>query len=550
MSLRTVIRMEMHYASIWESIADAMPDAPAVTNGSLTRTWGEFDDRAARLAAAFAAAGLEPDSKIGLYLYNGNEYLEAQYAGFKVRGVPVNVNYRYLDDELWYLLDNSDAQALVFHSSLGDRVARVVDRLPKLTLLVEVDDGEGVGAVAGALPYEQVVAGHDPMPRIARAEDDIYMLYTGGTTGMPKGVMYAMGGLTAGFVAGGFPLVGLAPPSSPAEVAGLATQILEAGNQIVSIPCAPLMHGTGVWLGAFIPHLAGGHVVTLTSRSLDAHEVLATTQRHRATNLVIVGDSFAKPLIRAIDEAIDKGEPYDTSSIKIIISSGVMWTAEVKEQLLDRIPQAILLDAIGSTEGSMGTQVTMRGMPIETAKFTTMPDTKVFTDDGRLVAPGSDEVGMVAAGGNVPLGYFKDAEKTARTFRVIDGVRYSFPGDYAKVAADGSLILLGRGSQVINTGGEKVFPEEVEEAVKRVDGVLDCLVVGVDDEKFGQAVTAIVSLTDGTAPDEAAIISSVKGQLAGYKAPKRVVFVSHVPRAPNGKADYKTAKQHALDSVG
>jgi fatty-acyl-CoA synthase len=304
-----------------------------------------------------------------------------------------------------------------------------------------------------------------------------------------------------------------------------------------------------VWLGAFIPHLAGGHVVTLTSRSLDAHEVLATTQQHRATNLVIVGDSFAKPLIKAIDEAIERGEPYDTSSIKIIISSGVMWTAEVKEQLLDRIPQAVLLDAIGSTEGSMGTQITMRGMPIETAKFSTMPDTKVFTDDGRLVQPGSDEVGMVAAGGNVPLGYFKDAEKTARTFRVIDGVRYSFPGDYAKVAADGSLILLGRGSQVINTGGEKVYPEEVEEAVKRIDGVLDCLVVGIDDEKFGQAVTAIVSLTEGTTADEAAVISGVKGQLAGYKAPKRVVFVSQVPRAPNGKADYKAAKQHALDAT-
>jgi fatty-acyl-CoA synthase len=542
--------MEMHYATIWESIADAMPAAPALTSGSVTRTWGEFDDRAARVAAALTAAGLGPNSKIGLYLYNGNEYLEAQYGGFKMRGVPVNVNYRYLDDELWYLLDNADAEALVFHSSLGDRVARVVERLPKLKLLVEVDDGEGAGAVPGARAYEELLAAHEPMPRIARAEDDIYMLYTGGTTGMPKGVMYAMGGMTAGFVAGGFPLVGLAPPASAAEVAGLATQILEAGNQIVSIPCAPLMHGTGVWLGAFIPHLAGGHVVTLTSRSLDAHEVLATTQQHRATNLVIVGDSFAKPLIRAIDEAIEKGEPYDTSSIKIIISSGVMWTAEVKEQLLDRIPQAVLLDAIGSTEGSMGMQVTMRGMPIETAKFSTMPDTKVFTDDGRLVEPGSDEVGMVAAGGNVPLGYYKDEEKTARTFRIIDGVRYSFPGDYAKVAADGSLILLGRGSQVINTGGEKVYPEEVEEAVKRVDGVLDCLVVGIDDEKFGQAVTAIVSLTEGTQADEAAIIGGVKGQLAGYKAPKRVVFVAQVPRAPNGKADYKTAKQHALDAVG
>jgi fatty-acyl-CoA synthase len=227
-----------------------------------------------------------------------------------------------------------------------------------------------------------------------------------------------------------------------------------------------------------------------------------------------------------------------------------MWTAEVKEQMLDRIPQTILLDAIGSTEGSMGTQISMRGMPIETAKFSQAVTTKVFTDDDREVIPGSGEVGMVAAGGNVPLGYFKDLEKSARTFRVINGERYSFPGDMATVNEDGTLVLLGRGSQVINSAGEKVFPEEVEEAVKRSTGVLDCLVVGVDDEKFGQSVTAVASLADGATIDEATIIASVKGQLAGYKAPKRVVFVSKVPRAPNGKADYKTAKQFALDALG
>jgi fatty-acyl-CoA synthase len=536
--------MEMHYATIWESIADAIPEATAVVHGTTERSWAEFDDRAARLASAYAAAGLGPDSKIGLYLYNGNEYLEAQYGGFKMRGVPVNVNYRYLDDELWYLLDNADAEALVFHSSLGDRVARVAERLPKVKLWIEVDDG-GAGSVAAAVPYEQVIAGHDPMPRIARQEDDVYMLYTGGTTGMPKGVMYAMGGMVAGFASAGFPLVGLPAPTDASEIAGLAKQAHDAGSQLVSIPCAPLMHGTGVWLGAFIPHLAGGQVVTLTSRSLDAHEVLALTQDRSVTNLTIVGDSFAKPIVAAVDEAAGRGQPYDLSSLKIVISSGVMWTAEVKEQMLDRIPQVMLLDAIGSTEGSMGMQVSMRGMPIETAKFAQMPTTKVFTEDGRLVEPGSDEIGMVAAGGNVPLGYYKDPEKTARTFRVIDGERYSFPGDLAKVAPDGSLILLGRGSQVINSGGEKIYPEEVEEAVKRVAGIRDCLVVGIDDEKFGQAVTAVASTEPGADVDEAAVIAGVKGQLAGYKAPKRVVFVAEVPRAPNGKADYRAARDLA-----
>jgi acyl-CoA synthetase (AMP-forming)/AMP-acid ligase II len=537
--------MEMHFATVWESITDALPDAPAITHGDTTRTWAEYTDRAARVASALTAAGLGRDAKTALYMYNCNEYLEAQYGCMKTRGVPINVNYRYLDEELWYLLDNSDSEAIVFHSSLGDRVARVAERLPKLKLLIEVDDGEGAGQVASALAYNDVIASNDPMERIERAEDDIYMLYTGGTTGMPKGVMYATGGMASGLIASGFPLLGVTPPTDAAEVADIVTTVYHEGRQLISIPCAPLMHGTGLWIGTFIPHLAGGHVVTLTNRSLDAHEVLATVEHHRANAVTIVGDSFAKPLIRALDEGKPDGSTYDTSSIAVISSSGVMWTTEVKDQLLDRIEQAILVDAMGSTEGTMGTQISMKGVTPDTATFAQAPTTKVFTDDDREVLPGSDDVGMVAAGGNVPLGYFKDEEKSARTFRVINGLRYSFPGDFAKVAADGSLILLGRGSQVINTGGEKVFPEEVEEAVKRVDGVVDCLVVGVDNEKFGQAVTAVVSLAAGASVDSATIIESVKTDLAGYKAPKSVIFVDQVPRAPNGKADYRAAKDHA-----
>jgi fatty-acyl-CoA synthase len=290
-------------------------------------------------------------------------------------------------------------------------------------------------------------------------------------------------------------------------------------------------------------------VITLTHRTLDPHEVLSTVQARRATSVVIVGDAFAKPLVSAIDEAAERGEPYDLSSIVVILSSGVMWTTEVKEQLLERIPQVLLFDAMGSTEGSMGNQMTVRGGSTETAKFTQNPTTKVFTEDGREVPAGSGEVGMIAVGGFVPLGYFKDADRMARTFRTINGVRYSFPGDLAQVAADGTLILLGRGSQVINSGGEKIFPEEVEEAVKRVPGIRDCLVVGVDDERFGQAVTAVAA-TDGTDVDEVDVIAHVKTQLARYKAPKRVVFVAEVPRTPNGKADYKTARKHALDALG
>jgi fatty-acyl-CoA synthase len=541
--------MEMHFATVWESVSDAIPDSTALVHGTSRRTWREYEDRAARLAQAFSTAGLGVGSKLGLYLYNSNEYLEAQFGAFKMRAVPVNVNYRYLDEELRYLLDNSDAEAVVFHSSLADRVARVVDRLANLRLLIEVDDGGPTGRVPGAIPYEDVVAAHAQMPRIARAEDDTYMLYTGGTTGMPKGVMYDIGGLTAQFVAGGFPMIGLAAPTDPQQVAPLVKTAVESGAVLNSVPGCPLMHGTGVWLGAFIPHLAGGCVTTLRNRSFDADELFRTVQAERVGSIVIVGDSFARPMIKAIDGATAAGAPYDTSSLKMIVSSGVMFTAELKEQLLDRIPQVVILDAMGSSEGSMGMAISMRGMPAGTAKFNQMPTTKVFTEDDREVVPGSDEIGMVAAGGTVPKGYYKDPEKSARTFRTIGGVRYSFPGDMAKVAADGSLILLGRGSQVINSGGEKIFPEEVEEAVKRVAGVVDCLVVGVDDEKFGQAVTAVVATAPDASLDEATIIADVKRQLAGYKAPKRVVFVAQVPRAPNGKADYASARKHAVGAL-
>lgn len=554
MALSYPASMEMHWATVWESIADAVPDAPAVTNGTTTRSWRDHDDRAARLATAFTEAGLAADSKIALYLYNGIEYLEAQYGAFKMRGVPVNVNYRYLDEELRYLIENSDAEALVYHRSLADRVARVVDRLPRLQLLIEVDDEPAAGdGPPDAHAYEEVVARHEPMERIPRPEDDVYMLYTGGTTGMPKGVMYDIGSITGFFCTLGFPALGIEPPTSADAIAPLVAGLHEAGRNSVSITGAPLMHGTGLWLGAMMHHLLGGHVVTLTNRSLDADEMLEAIQRHHCTHNTIVGDAFSKPIVRAIDDAIERGAPYDTSSLQMMVSSGVMWTTEVKEALLDRIPQVVLLDAIGSSEGSMGNQVTMRGVATETAKFTMNPTTKVFKEDDTEVTPGSDEIGMVAAGGMVPIGYYKDPDKSASTFRTIDGVRYSFPGDYAQVAADGTLILLGRGSQVINSGGEKIFPEEVEEAVKRVEGIRDCLVVGVDDERFGQAVTAVASLEDGVTDDPAAVevrvIESVKAELAHYKAPKRVIVVASVPRAPNGKADYPGARELAMDAL-
>jgi acyl-CoA synthetase (AMP-forming)/AMP-acid ligase II len=542
--------VEVHWASLWEAVGEVVQHRPAVSNGGVTRTWAEYEDRAARLATGLAAHGLGPRSKVGLYMYNSNEYLESQYGALKARCTPINVNYRYVDDELVYLLDNADAEALVFHTSMAERLERIAPRLPRLRLLIGADPpgadtGEQLGDVAGAHRYEEVLEAHDPMSPVERPADDLYMLYTGGTTGMPKGVMYAIGDIAQFFSKRGFEAVGERLPESVEGVVELVRRLDAADHLATSVTAAPLMHGTGLWLGASMHHSTGGHVVTLTSSSFDPHELLDVIERRRCTHATIVGDAFSKPILAAIDAGAPDGHAYDLSSLRTIISSGVMWTNEVKQALTDRIPQLSLLDAMGSSEGSIGSRLSRRGQASDTARFRPNPDTKVFDEHDREVTPGSGQIGMVAGSGLVALGYYKDPEKSARTFRTIDGVRYVFPGDMAQVDVDGSLILLGRGSNVINTGGEKVFPEEVEEAVKRVEGVVDCLVVGVDDERFGQAVTAVASIGPGASVTEPEVIAAVKRSLAGYKAPKRVVFVDTIPRAPNGKADYVSARRMA-----
>jgi len=537
------IRLELHYATLWEAIADSIGDREAVATGAVRRTWTEYEDRAARLARVFGEAGLGPGSKIGLYLWNGNEYLESQFAGMKIRGVPININYRYLDDELLYLLENSDAQALVFHRSLGDRVARVKDRAKGVRLWIEVDDSgrEGGETVPGALDYEKLIASADPAPRITRSPSDLYMLYTGGTTGMPKGVMYETGGMLQGFIGLGFPLLGLGVPAVD-SIPGLVARLWQEQGGSCSIPACPLMHGTGMWLGAMIPHIAGARVVLLEERRFDPDELWRKAEAEKATQLVIVGDAFARPMLRSLEQAKAQGRPFDPSSVRFMISSGVMWTREIKQALLDW-HEFVLIDAMGSSEGSMGNQITTRGNVGQTARFTMGPATKVFTEDGREVKPGSDEIGMVAAGGLVPIGYYKDPEKSAVTFREIDGVRYSFPGDWARVEADGTLTLLGRGSHCINTAGEKVYPEEVEEIVKSHPEVQDCLVVGVEDERLGQRVTAVASLVEGATVDAETLREFTRSKLAGYKVPKQIHLVDQVERAANGKADYKWARR-------
>ncbi|MCZ7527530.1 MAG: acyl-CoA synthetase [Acidimicrobiia bacterium] len=539
--------MEWSFATCWESVADLLPDRVALVQGERRVTWRQLDDRSARLAGALRARGLEPGAKVAVYLYNANEYLETTFAAFKARAVPVNVNYRYLEEELEYLLENADAEALVFHGSLGDRVDRVRSRLPGLRAVVQVDDGSP--HLEGALRYEDLVAGHEPAPREERSGDDLLLLYTGGTTGMPKGVMWRQEDLYLAVGPSLFFLAGQEPPEGPAGVGAVAARLAEAGQAPVHLPASPLMHGTGFFT-SLQALLAGGTVVTLEGRRFDPHELWATVQRERVTQAAIVGDAFAKPMLRALEEAEDRGRPYDLSTLVMLASSGVMWTAPVKEGLMAR-GGFICFDALGSSEGvGFGSNVSAPGATSGTARFQIGEHARVVTEDGRDVVPGTDEIGQLALGGPIPLGYYKDPDKTAATFRVIDGRRYSIPGDWARVEADGTVVLLGRGSVSINTGGEKVFPEEVEEALKGHPAVADVVVVGVPDDRFGEAVAAVLSLHDGASADEDALRAAVRGHLAGYKQPRHVVVVDEVPRAANGKADYGWARREATARLG
>jgi fatty-acyl-CoA synthase len=535
---------DWNLATAFESVADALADRTVLIQGDRRVSWREYDERSARLAAAFTAAGLQRGSKVASYLYNCNEYMEGLYATFKMRGVPVNVNYRYLEDELVYLLDNSDAEVLLFHGSLGDQVAKIRDRAPLVKLWVQVDDGSPRQEFA--VDYEDLLARHEPMARIPRSGDDLYFLYTGGTTGMPKGVMWRVGDLYGVLGDGAYPLVGATRPDDINEVGAVAKSLVDGGAGGVHLPASPLMHGTGAFT-SFQALLLGAAIVTLVDRHFDAHELWETVQRERVSQMAIVGDAFAKPMLRALEEAEARGKPYDISSLRLIISSGVMWSAEVKHALMER-GTFICFDSLGSSEGvGFAGSISAPGAEQKTAKFTIGASTKVFTDDGREVLPGSGEVGRLAVGGHIPLGYYKDPAKSDATFLVIDGRRWSVPGDFASVETDGTITLLGRGSVVINSGGEKIFPEEVEEAVKVHPAVADCLVVGVPDERFGEAVTAVVSLRPGeraTSDDLGAALEP----LARFKRPRRFVIVEEVVRGPNGKADYKWAKETARDT--
>ena len=538
--------MSMQFANVWERVSDTAGDEIALINGNVELSWSSFDNKAAKVATILEEHGLTSNSKVGIYLHNSNEYLEAQYGVFKIEGVPINVNYRYKESELIYLLDNSDAEAIFFQGCYAKRIKAIKEQLPKIKAFIQIDDGTE-DLMDGAIDYENSISSSKPQNRFNRTEDNIYMLYTGGTTGMPKGVMYKHGSFVPSMLKTAFAM-GFEVPEDLADLEKIILNAKEKKTLPVSMPACPLMHGTGMWLGAFLPMFSGGSVVTISDLGLNPKQVWKEVENHKINSLVIVGDAFAKPLLDELKEAKENSKPYDLSSMKAMISSGVMWSSEIKDGLL-KMHDMTLFDAMGSTEGGMGSSVSNREMPAKTAKFALNPGVIVLTDDGDEVQPGSGIMGKIGTSGLVPEGYFKDEKKSAETFKEVNGIRYSFPGDYATINDDGSINLLGRGSNCINTAGEKVYPEEVEEAIKKHPQIYDCLVVGLKDDKFGQKVVALASLESQGEIEEGELIDFTREQLSGYKLPKQILFVKEVMRAPNGKANYKWAKKEAENKL-
>jgi fatty-acyl-CoA synthase len=524
-----------HYATVWEEIADAIPDARALGHGGKTWMWSEFEQRSARLAAGLHAHGISAGDGVAEYLYNCPEYLEIFFAALKLRGVPSNVNYRYGSDELLALLENSEAKVLFFDASLADRVAAVADRAVGIRLYVEVG-GTGDSPVPGAVAYESLVSGFDPHPRIHRDDDDVFLSYTGGTTGLPKGVLFNLGESLANSMFIRTLFLGPSDAATPLEYAIRAD---ESHDQLRAIPASPLMHSTGFFFACLPTLTAGGAVTTLEQRSFDAHELFSTVEDTDTQIVAIVGDAFALPIVRALDEGRPQGGAYELSSLKVFTSAGVAWSAHIKERLFEHLPDVVLFDSCGSTEGVFfGMRQIRRGDSLSTANFDAAPGLKVLSPEREELPPG--EIGILAST-TTATGYHRDPEKTATTYFYIDGVRYATPGDLGRIEADGTVTLIGRGVTTINTGGEKVYPAEVEDVIKDIPGIDDCLVLGIPDERFGQRIAALVVTEPDRTVDAAAIEHAVRASLAGYKVPRRITFVAQVPRLPNGKVDYATA---------
>jgi acyl-CoA synthetase (AMP-forming)/AMP-acid ligase II len=532
-------------ADLWEAVADRVGDREALVVGHRRLTYGQLEERANRLANHLAAAGVGPGDFVGCYLTNSSEYLEALLACFKVRAVPVNVNYRYVTDELRYLFTDAGLAAVVVHRQFAPRVAEVAAHVPSLRHTIVVDDGSGIDAdltvLPGAVHYDSALEAASPLRPVVpgRGDDDLYVIYTGGTTGLPKGVVWRMGDAFFGCIGGGDPMRLQGPVSAPAEV---LERIIDF--DFVFYALAPLMHAAAQWV-SMMWLLCGARVVLHTG-PFDPLEVWRTIERERVSTTTVVGDAMARPLCDAWDEH----GPFDTSSLFAFSNGGAPLSATTKRRLQAILPTCVLTDGFGSSEtGIQGSQRLEPGAEVSAVpRFDNVASGAVVVDESlRPVPPGSGVVGRVAHSGWIPLRYHNDPERTAETFVEVDGTRFVLSGDMATVEADGSIVLLGRGSVSINTGGEKVYPEEVEGVLKDHPAVYDVVVVGVPHERWGEQVTAVVQVAPGATLDVDDLIRHARSQLAGYKIPRAVVEVDIVVRSPAGKADYRWARAVAAE---
>ncbi|MCC6847729.1 MAG: acyl-CoA synthetase [Deltaproteobacteria bacterium] len=522
--------MSFNLADLFECVADVVPERTAVIAGARRFTYEDLDRRANRLAHALATRGVGPGDHVGLQLYNGPEYLEGMLAAFKIRAVPVNVNYRYVEGELRYLFDDADLVALVLHRVFAPRVAAIAGALPKLATFLLVEDGSGVEATLPAFDYEEMLAGQSAARAFApRSSDDRYCLYTGGTTGMPKGVVWRHEDIFFAAMGGGDPFSTGDFIRHPEE---LAARVLTPG--IVALPTPPFMHASAHWL-AFHDLFCGGTIVVPEGGRFDPAEIWELVGRERVTLIVIVGDAMARPLAEELAAHPDR---YDTSSVVVIGSGGAILSPATKARLEELLPGRMIVDGFGSSEtGTLGNRTG--------STFRVNEQTAVLDDRLRPVEPGSGVIGRLARRGHIPIGYYNDPEKTAATFVEVDGVRWVLPGDLATVEADGAVTLLGRGSTSINSGGEKVFPEEVESALKAHPAVFDVVVAGAPDERWGERVVAIVEPRPGTPPTLAELQGFCRSRIAAYKIPRALLLVEKVRRSPAGKADYRWARERA-----
>jgi 3-oxocholest-4-en-26-oate---CoA ligase len=526
---------EWTFASVWQTVAEAVPDRIALAHGNQEVSWGDFARRAQLLAASLAEAGLTPGAKLALYLHNGPAYMETMFAALSAQLVPVNTNYRYTGAELAQLWIDADAEGVVFHGTFAAQADALRACCPEIRAWVFVDDGSGP-CPDWAIDYAVATrpTGRSASDVSGCTGDDQILIYTGGTTGLPRGVIWRQHDLYLASNAAGDPEV--------ADYDYVRKRIVQS-TPPVGLPAAPLMHGTGLVFATTILN-RGGTVVTLPGASFDVELLLDTVVARKVTDICIVGDAFCRPIADVLDR--DPGR-WDITGLKVVSSSGMAWSAEVKERLLVHAPSALLIDFLNSSEASgMGRSLTSNRQKARGARFQLGKNACVIDDTGKPLEPGDPRQGRLAVRGHIPLGYYKDPEKTAATFPVIDGIRYSIPGDLATVDADGAITLLGRGSTSINTGGEKVFPEEVEQAILSWPEVSDALVVGIPHERFGQMVAAVVACDDDAGLDQNGLLDHLRKLLAGHKIPRVMMPVRSIERGPNGKADRPGITQRVI----